>query len=317
MAVRILVVGVGNSGAEIAYELGETRRTLLAGTAKGEIPVPHGSRRSRMAFRAIRFFAHHVLRTDTRIGRKVGPKAAAKGPPLIRRKEADFAAVDIQHRAENDWHTDFSLRLGVERDGVIDPGDAGERIYKVLVPEHAVIGDVADADGIPVAYLPIVRGYRRIGEQEVVPLESSSLQVYPMISLLLHYRTVEATGETEDVTVAHDNQRVTITAEKLTATHETESPLSRSAHEASTAKRGAVFRRGPGPRRSPSPKASTRRCRVSTWNATAKEANSRPKSPAARCRWSKASAMQQICRQIRISASPPTARSCMQWARTF
>jgi putative flavoprotein involved in K+ transport len=47
-------------------------------------------------FRAIRFFGHHVLRTDTRIGRKVGPMIGAKGPPLIRRKEADFAAVGIE-----------------------------------------------------------------------------------------------------------------------------------------------------------------------------------------------------------------------------
>ena len=92
----VLVVGVGNSGAEIAYELAETHRCLLAGANHGEIPVQHGSRRSRVMFRAIRFFGHHVARTDTRIGRKVGPKIAAKGPPLIRRKEADFAAVGIE-----------------------------------------------------------------------------------------------------------------------------------------------------------------------------------------------------------------------------
>ena len=92
----VLVVGVGNSGAEIAYELAETHRCLLAGTANGEIPVPHGSRRSRVMFRAIRFFGHRLLRTDTRIGRKVGSKIAAKGPPLIRRKEADFAAAGIE-----------------------------------------------------------------------------------------------------------------------------------------------------------------------------------------------------------------------------
>jgi len=95
----VLVVGVGNSGAEIAYELAETRRSLLAGTSNGEIPVPHGSRRSHFAFRAIRFFGHHVLRTDTRIGRKLGPKVAAKGPPLIRRREADLAAVSIERVA--------------------------------------------------------------------------------------------------------------------------------------------------------------------------------------------------------------------------
>jgi putative flavoprotein involved in K+ transport len=95
----VLVVGVGNSGAEIAYELAETHRTLLAGTSKGEIPVPHGSRRSRVMMRAIRFFGHRVLRTDTRIGRKVGPKIAANGPPLMRRKEADLEAVGIERVA--------------------------------------------------------------------------------------------------------------------------------------------------------------------------------------------------------------------------
>jgi putative flavoprotein involved in K+ transport len=95
----VLVVGVGNSGAEIAYELAETRRCLLAGASKGEIPVSHSSRRFRVMFRAIRFFGHRVLRTDTRIGRKVGPKVAAKGPPLIRRREADLAAVGIERVA--------------------------------------------------------------------------------------------------------------------------------------------------------------------------------------------------------------------------
>ena len=95
----VLVVGVGNSGAEIAYELAETRRCLLAGTNKGEIPVQHGSRRSHVAFRAIRFFGHHVLRTDTPIGRKLGPKFAANGPPLIRRRESDLAAAGIERVA--------------------------------------------------------------------------------------------------------------------------------------------------------------------------------------------------------------------------
>ena len=40
-----LVVGAGNSGAEIALELARTRPVWLAGRDVGEIPVPHGSRR--------------------------------------------------------------------------------------------------------------------------------------------------------------------------------------------------------------------------------------------------------------------------------
>jgi hypothetical protein len=48
-------------------------------------------------FRAVRFFGHHVLRTDTRIGRKLGPKLAANGPPLASEKR-DFGAVIFRTR---------------------------------------------------------------------------------------------------------------------------------------------------------------------------------------------------------------------------
>ena len=44
-----LLVGAGNSGAEIAYELADTRHCLVAGPSTGQIPVRHGSRRSRWA----------------------------------------------------------------------------------------------------------------------------------------------------------------------------------------------------------------------------------------------------------------------------
>src|SRR5215211_1123766 len=92
----VLLVGAGNSGAEIAYELAETHRTMLAGTNNGQIPVSHGTRRSRVGFRVFRFLGHNVLRTDTRIGRKAGPKLATKGAPLIRRREKDLAAVGVE-----------------------------------------------------------------------------------------------------------------------------------------------------------------------------------------------------------------------------
>lgn len=92
----VLVVGAGNSGAEIAYELAETRRCLLAGKSPGQIPVRHGSLVSRPFFRVFRFFGHRVLRVDTPIGRKLGRKLVAKGDPLIRRREQDLAAVGIE-----------------------------------------------------------------------------------------------------------------------------------------------------------------------------------------------------------------------------
>src|SRR5437764_786723 len=51
----VLVVGAGNSGAEIARELARTRPTLLAGKPVGEIPVRHGSRAARLVLPVIRF----------------------------------------------------------------------------------------------------------------------------------------------------------------------------------------------------------------------------------------------------------------------
>jgi putative flavoprotein involved in K+ transport len=92
----VLVVGAGNSGAEIAFELVETRHCLLAGQSSGQIPVPHGSRRFRPGFRVIRFLGHRVLRVDTPIGRKLGPKIVAKGDPLIRRREKDLATAGVE-----------------------------------------------------------------------------------------------------------------------------------------------------------------------------------------------------------------------------
>jgi putative flavoprotein involved in K+ transport len=92
----VLVVGAGNSGAEIAYELAETRRVVLAGKSPGQIPVPHGSLRFRPGFRVFRFFGHRVLRVDTMLGRKLGPKLLEKGDPLIRRREQDLAAVGVE-----------------------------------------------------------------------------------------------------------------------------------------------------------------------------------------------------------------------------
>jgi putative flavoprotein involved in K+ transport len=92
----VLVVGAGNSGAEIANELVRTRETSLAGRDVGEIPVPHGSRRARVFLPVIRFVGHHVLTVRTPIGRKVAPKFVAKPTPLIRVKSKGLAAAGVE-----------------------------------------------------------------------------------------------------------------------------------------------------------------------------------------------------------------------------
>jgi putative flavoprotein involved in K+ transport len=92
----VLLVGGGNSGAEIAAELSRTHPCLLAGRKVDEIPVRHGTLPARLGFRVFRFFGHRVLRVDTRVGRKLGPKLLAKGDPLIRTRAKDLEAAGVE-----------------------------------------------------------------------------------------------------------------------------------------------------------------------------------------------------------------------------
>lgn len=92
----VLVVGVGNSGAEIALELSHTHPTWLAGEASGEIPVRHGKAAARYFMPVLRFAALHLLTLGTPMGRKALPKLSAKALPLIRTKRSDLAAAGVR-----------------------------------------------------------------------------------------------------------------------------------------------------------------------------------------------------------------------------
>jgi putative flavoprotein involved in K+ transport len=92
----VLLVGAGNSGAELAAELSQSRRCWLAGPKTGEIPVRHGSVPARFGFRVFRFVGHRVLKVDTRIGRRLGPKLISKGDPLIRIRLKDLVAAGVE-----------------------------------------------------------------------------------------------------------------------------------------------------------------------------------------------------------------------------
>jgi putative flavoprotein involved in K+ transport len=98
-AGRVLVVGAGNSGAEIAFELSRTHTTLLAGKESGQIPVRHGSFGARLVLPIIRFLGSHVLTRKNPIGRKVATKLNASADPLIRVKSKDLAAAGVERVA--------------------------------------------------------------------------------------------------------------------------------------------------------------------------------------------------------------------------
>ena len=91
----VLVVGAGNSGAEIAFEVSRTHATYLSGKPSGQIPVRHGPAAARFFFPVVRFVGHHVLTLRTPIGRKVRPRFISHGAPLIRVKLKDLAAAGV------------------------------------------------------------------------------------------------------------------------------------------------------------------------------------------------------------------------------
>ncbi|HJR18411.1 MAG TPA: NAD(P)-binding domain-containing protein [Actinomycetota bacterium] len=92
---RVLVVGAGNSGAEIAFEVIQTHETTLAGKVPGQIPFPHGSLPFRFGFRVLRFAGHRVITRGWPVGRKMAAKMLAKADPLIRRRVKDLDRAGI------------------------------------------------------------------------------------------------------------------------------------------------------------------------------------------------------------------------------
>jgi putative flavoprotein involved in K+ transport len=87
----VLVVGCGNSGAEIGYEVSKTHTTYVSGKPSAQIPAKHGPMMARTIFRVIRFMGLHVLNLRTPIGRKIQPKFIKTAAPLIRVKTKDLA----------------------------------------------------------------------------------------------------------------------------------------------------------------------------------------------------------------------------------
>ena len=95
----VLVVGAGNSGAEIALEAARGgHRTWMSGPDTGHVPfrIEGAAGRYALAPLLLRVVFHRVLRTDTRVGRKVRTKVVGHGAPLIRLKAADLAAAGVE-----------------------------------------------------------------------------------------------------------------------------------------------------------------------------------------------------------------------------
>jgi putative flavoprotein involved in K+ transport len=94
----VLIVGAGNSGAEISLEVSRTHSTWLSGRDTGHIPfrIEGVASRLLLAPLALRFVFHRVLTVNTPIGRGARPKILANGAPLIRVKPDVLAAAEVE-----------------------------------------------------------------------------------------------------------------------------------------------------------------------------------------------------------------------------
>jgi putative flavoprotein involved in K+ transport len=92
----VLLVGAGNSGADIAIEVSTNHRTWLSGRDKGQVPIRIGTRRARLVLPILWFVASHVLTVKTPLGRKVRPHVLENGAPLIRVKNDDLRAAGVE-----------------------------------------------------------------------------------------------------------------------------------------------------------------------------------------------------------------------------
>jgi putative flavoprotein involved in K+ transport len=94
----VLIVGLGNSGAEIARDVRRAgHETYVSGVAAGELPfridgLPARLALARLLFRGVFF---RLLRLDTPFGRKAHERTAGKAAPLIRVKSRDLDSEGV------------------------------------------------------------------------------------------------------------------------------------------------------------------------------------------------------------------------------
>jgi putative flavoprotein involved in K+ transport len=94
----VLVVGAGNSGAEIAIELSRAgHRTWLSGRAVGEeTPFEVGSLPDKLLTPVLWFVANRLLTTKSSAGRKLRDKSLGMGWPLVRIRNNAISAAGIE-----------------------------------------------------------------------------------------------------------------------------------------------------------------------------------------------------------------------------
>ncbi len=158
----VLIVGAGNSGAEIGAEVVRSHPTWMSGRDVGELPfrihnATGGITRAGLVLAPIvfRVLFHRVLTVSTPIGRRARPKFLAGGGPLIRVRRKELAAAGAE----------FVARVAGVRDGqpLLEDG-------RTLEVEN-VIWCTGFHPGFSWIDLPILEGDEPMHERGVVASE--------------------------------------------------------------------------------------------------------------------------------------------------
>ena len=94
----VLVVGAGNSGAEIAFDVSRLHQTWLSGNDVGQIPFRHGGAWDHLLTPPFWFVVSH-LTTETSLGRRFRRQLLGTGAPLERVRRKELAATGIERVA--------------------------------------------------------------------------------------------------------------------------------------------------------------------------------------------------------------------------
>ena len=105
----MLVVGAGNSGAEIALDVVAEHRTTLVGPDAGQVPIDVTSRLAVAMDPLIWFAANHILTIDNPFGRKGRARMRDRAVPVERARPKLLTAAGVERV--------FSRVVGV-RDGL-------------------------------------------------------------------------------------------------------------------------------------------------------------------------------------------------------
>jgi putative flavoprotein involved in K+ transport len=92
----VLLVGAGNSGADIAMDVVGSHRTWLSGRHPGHVPFRIESRLARVLIPILfRVVFHRILTVNTPLGRRARAKMVSRGMSLIRVKPQDLDAAGV------------------------------------------------------------------------------------------------------------------------------------------------------------------------------------------------------------------------------